>query len=63
MTEILLQAEENATSNCRSHNSNSLLVTLEIYGFDKEWHSVWEVPCIRPSDSDRSVSVAVKVSI
>jgi hypothetical protein len=63
VTEVLLKAEENATSHRRSHNSNGLQVTLEVYGFDNERHSVWEVPCIRPSEAEGSVHVAAKVSM
>jgi hypothetical protein len=65
MTEVLLKAEENVTwTNChRSHNSDSLQVTLKVYDFNKEQHSVWEVLCIRPSESAGSVSVTAKVSI
>ena len=63
MTEALLKTEESTTSHCDLYNSNNLQVTLEVYSFDKERHSVWEVPCIRPLESDGSISVATKVSV
>ena len=62
MTKILLK-EKNATSHCHSQNSDCLQVTLEVYGFDEEWHIVWEVPCTWPSVLDGYISVAAKVSI
>ena len=62
MTEVLWRVEDNATSSHCPCDPHTLLVTLEVYGFEKEWHDIWEVPCIQPSESGGPTAVAAKVS-
>jgi hypothetical protein len=63
VTEVLRRVEEDNATSCRHpRDTHALLVTLEVYGFEKERHDVWEVPCIRPSESGGPIAVAAKVS-
>ena len=36
-------------------------VTIKVVNFDKEWHKVWDIPCIQPSGSKSFTVVAAKV--
>jgi hypothetical protein len=63
MTEVLVIAENSdQTTHCAPHNLRAH-VTLEVYSFSKEWHMLWEVPCIQPSETEGFIIVAAKVSL
>ena len=62
MTEVLAIAENLNQMTRRAPHNMRACVTLEVYSFDKERHKVWEVPCIRPSESEGFIVVTAKVS-